>query len=113
MARVLVTRRIDDLDGGDATQTVLFALAGVDYVLDLSDEHAEALRALLRRYAAAGRYICGHRINLDKRRPRVDRVRSQRIRIWARRNGIPLVGDGRIPVRIIALYERQNGQRDT
>jgi Lsr2 len=50
-----VVRLVDDLDGGVATETVRFALDGVDYQADLSEANAAALRALLGRYAEAGR----------------------------------------------------------
>src|SRR5579859_8185171 len=38
---------IDDLDGGPANQTVKFGFDGAHYVIDLSDQHAKALRAAL------------------------------------------------------------------
>ena len=36
---------VDDIDGSAATQTVTFALDGVSYEIDLTDEHAAELRA--------------------------------------------------------------------
>lgn len=47
----------DDLDGGDATETVKFGLDGTVYEIDLSDPHAEELRTFLNRYIGAGRRI--------------------------------------------------------
>ena len=35
---------VDDLDGNDATETVTFALDGVEYEIDLSEENAAKLR---------------------------------------------------------------------
>ena len=35
---------VDDIDGSEATQTVTFALDGVNYEIDLNDDHAAALR---------------------------------------------------------------------
>lgn len=46
---------IDDLDGGEASGTVRFALDGQPYEIDLSDPNAEALRGSLARYIEAGR----------------------------------------------------------
>jgi Lsr2 len=45
----------DDLDGSQADSTVRFALDGIEYEIDLSAEHARALRDALARYVAARR----------------------------------------------------------
>ena len=37
----------DDLDGGDATETVTFGLDGVTYEIDLNERNAAALRDAL------------------------------------------------------------------
>jgi Lsr2 len=71
-----VVQLVDDLDGGVATETVRFALDGVDYQADLSEANAAALRALLGRYAEAGRQASRPRITATtptvRRRPRRD-----------------------------------------
>ena len=47
---------IDDFDGGEAKGTVRISLDGVEYEIDLSAEHAEALRRALAPFiGAAGR----------------------------------------------------------
>ncbi|QKV81235.1 Lsr2 family protein [Amycolatopsis sp. Hca4] len=56
---------LDDLTGEPAAETVGFGLDGIDYDIDLSVANAEALRALLQRYADAGRRTGGR-----KNRPR-------------------------------------------
>ncbi|MDT7802966.1 MAG: hypothetical protein QOI78_6399 [Actinomycetota bacterium] len=66
MARNTAVRVLDDLTGEAAGETVGFALDGIDYDIDLSFANAEALRALLQRYADAGRRTGGR-----KRRPRI------------------------------------------
>ena len=45
----------DDLDGGEATETVSFGLDGRTYEIDLNDKNAAALRDALARYVAAAR----------------------------------------------------------
>ncbi|EOD64196.1 hypothetical protein H480_33013 [Amycolatopsis vancoresmycina DSM 44592] len=57
---------LDDLTGDPAAETVGFGLDGIDYDIDLSFANAEALRALLQRYADAGRRTGGR-----KNRPRI------------------------------------------
>ena len=44
MASRTTVTLVDDLDGTEAEQTVSFGLEGVDYEIDLSSAHAEALR---------------------------------------------------------------------
>ncbi|MFG1645190.1 histone-like nucleoid-structuring protein Lsr2 [Amycolatopsis sp. NPDC049252] len=66
VARNTAVRVLDDLTGEAAGETVGFALDGIDYDIDLSFANAEALRALLQRYADAGRRTGGR-----KRRPRI------------------------------------------
>lgn len=48
---------VDDLDGSEAHETVAFGLDGDQYEIDLSSEHAAALRQSLITYAEKGRVI--------------------------------------------------------
>ena len=48
---------VDDLDGTDADRTVRFSLDGVEYEIDLTDEHATELEAALRPFADAARVV--------------------------------------------------------
>jgi hypothetical protein len=52
VASKTVVELLDDLDGGRADETVSFALDGVDYEIDLSTAHADALREILAGYVA-------------------------------------------------------------
>lgn len=54
MAEETITRLIDDLDGGDATQKVLLGLNGEWRALDLNDKNHKALLAGIERFWAAG-----------------------------------------------------------
>ena len=55
MAREVIEKLIDDLDGGDATETVTFGLDGATYEIDLSRKNAAAFRKSLARYVSAAR----------------------------------------------------------
>ena len=44
MAQKTVVQLIDDLDGGEANESVSFGLDGVEYTIDLWDENAKKLR---------------------------------------------------------------------
>lgn len=61
----MVTRRVvelvDDLDGTPADETVAFALDGVRYELDLSDDNASRLREQLEPFTEAARRVGGRR----------------------------------------------------
>ena len=57
MARVVrtVTELTDDIDGGEAAETVSFALDGTSYEIDLNDENAAGLRDALAHYIGHAR----------------------------------------------------------
>ena len=44
MAQKVQVLLVDDLDGGEATETVAFSLDGNSYEIDLSSENASKLR---------------------------------------------------------------------
>ena len=50
---------VDDLDGGEADETVTFALDGVTYEIDLTTANADKLRGLLNPYTDSGRRTGG------------------------------------------------------
>ncbi|MGW1680157.1 histone-like nucleoid-structuring protein Lsr2 [Saccharopolyspora sp. NPDC002376] len=55
MAERIQVELVDDIDGSPANHTVTFALDGVTYEIDLNDEHAQELRAIITRYVEAAR----------------------------------------------------------
>ena len=55
VAREVIEKLIDDLDGGDAAETVTFGLDGATYEIDLSKKNAAAFRKSLARYVSAAR----------------------------------------------------------
>jgi hypothetical protein len=44
MAQTVVVRLTDDIDGGEADESISFALNGQEYEIDLSSKNAEKLR---------------------------------------------------------------------
>lgn len=50
---------VDDLDGGEADETVTFALDGKTYEIDLTTANADKLRGLLEPYVKGGRRTGG------------------------------------------------------
>jgi hypothetical protein len=94
----------DDLDGGDATETVSFALDGRSYEIDLNDKNAKALRDALARYVGAARRSGGSRATASKRRTQVG-TSAREIRDWARSNGHKVPDRGRIPSDVREAFE--------
>lgn len=93
----------DDLDGGDATETVTFGLDGKSYEIDLNDKNAGALRNALAKYVAAARRA-GGRGTGSKRRTQMG-ASAREIRDWARSNGHPVPDRGRIPADVREAFE--------
>lgn len=59
MAQTTTVKLIDDLDGTNADETLVFALDGKTYELDLSKRNAAALRKVLQPYLEAARSANG------------------------------------------------------
>ncbi|HEX5087944.1 MAG TPA: Lsr2 family protein [Nocardioides sp.] len=57
MAKRVKIIMTDDIDGGEATQTVRFGLDGREMEIDLTDENAIKLRKALLPYISAGRRV--------------------------------------------------------
>ena len=112
---------VDDLDGGDAEESVEFGLEGVAYEIDLSDSHAQALREALADYVAHARRTGGRRTPTRRARAgngtpasrpsgaapvTVDREQSKAIREWARSQGLEVSDRGRIPNSVTEAYQQ-------
>ncbi len=93
----------DDLDGGDATETVAFGLDGRSYEIDLNDKNAKGLRDALAKYVAVARRS-GGRAAKAKTRTQVG-TSAREIRDWARSNGHPVPDRGRIPSGVREAFE--------
>lgn len=115
MAQKTTVHLVDDIDGSEADETVSFALDGTSYEIDLSSEHASALRDALAQYVGAARKAGGaggataRRGGGGGRRSSgsssSDRQRTADIRQWAREQGMEVNERGRIPSRVIEAYD--------
>jgi hypothetical protein len=104
MAQQHYVRLIDDLTGGEAAETVAFALDGARYEIDLSAENAAKLRETLSVYIANGRRAPARSEGPPRRATRADREQTAAIRAWARENGFEISDKGRIPTSVIDAY---------
>lgn len=111
MAQKVQVLLVDDLSGGEADETVSFALDGTSYEIDLTAKHAAELRDAFARYVGAARKAGSARSASSAaaaRRPRARSrdSRSADIREWARQKGHKVSDRGRIPARVVADYDK-------
>jgi hypothetical protein len=111
MAQRTVVRLVDDLDDTEivdgAGETVNFALDGRQYEIDLTNKHADDLRAALDRYVRAARTVGGRqrraRDTGAKAAAAVD-YSPQAVRAWAKANKVKVSPRGRIPQSVVAQF---------
>ncbi|MFE1314500.1 MULTISPECIES: histone-like nucleoid-structuring protein Lsr2 [unclassified Streptomyces] len=111
MAQKVQVLLVDDLDGGEADETVTFALDGKTYEIDLTTANADKLRGLLDPYLKGGRRT-GGRASGGRGKTRAASGGSQdtaQIRAWAKDNGFEVNDRGRVPASIREAYEKANG----
>ncbi|MEW1675503.1 Lsr2 family protein [Streptomyces noursei] len=108
MAQKVQVLLVDDLEGGEADETVAFALDGKTYEIDLTATNADRLRGILEPYAKAGRKVSGRRKTVVVKRTEVASG-SAAIRAWAKSNGWPDMGNrGRVPAEVQDAFEKAN-----
>ena len=109
MAQKVQVVLIDDLDGGDATETVTFGLDGATYEIDLSEQNARQLRDAFASWVGNARRVSGGRAG----RPAARRGGSSSsgsstdttaIRSWAKDNGYKVSERGRISAEVQEAY---------
>ncbi len=112
MAQKVQVLLVDDMTGGEADETVTFALDGASYEIDLTTENADKLRGLLADYVEAGRKT-GGRASRGRRAGRGSSAGSSqdtaKIRAWAKDNGYEVNDRGRVPAGIREAYEKTHG----
>jgi len=118
VAREVIEKLIDDLDGGDAAETVSFGLDGSTYEIDLSKKNAASFRKSLARYVKAAR-----RSTASSRSPRPKAAPAKKasakpkrgfdilqLREWAGANKVSVPARGRIPNSVVEQYKQAGGR---
>lgn len=113
MGQEVTVRLTDDVDGSTtAEETIVFAVDGVTYNIDLSPENAANFRRDMGEWVKHAR-----RAGRNSRKPttsssggrrrRTPASESEACRTWAKSVGIPLSERGRIPEDVWDRYRRQ------
>jgi len=110
MAKKEIISLIDDLDGGDADETVRFGLDGAQYEIDLAEKNATVLREALGPFMVAARRAGGSvRTGRTGRRApgkALDGDLNERIRAWAPTAGFTVSSKGRIANSVREAYAK-------
>lgn len=101
---------VDDIDGSPATATIEFTFDGKNYVIDLSEQHADEFNKALAPYVEHARRARRAPANKRKSRSsseaaRVKRQKNAEIRAWALENGVTVSKRGQLGQDTIAAYE--------
>ena len=92
----------DDIDGGEASETLTFAVEGKSYIIDLSEKNASKFRKAVGPYVqAARRATTGGRSSTA--RPSQD-YDPAAVRAWAVSTGHEVSTRGRVSAELVAAY---------
>jgi hypothetical protein len=96
---------IDDLDGGEAETTIVFAIDGESYSLDLSHPNAEKFHKALAPFVSAATGLKqAHQNEVEAQAAAVDQRAA--IRSWAKKKGYEVATRGKIPQEILDAYNK-------
>jgi hypothetical protein len=98
---------VDDVDGGEAEESVTFGLDGVTYEIDLSSGNADQLRELLAPWVASARRVGGRAVGrkaAGRGRP-ASKLDLSAVRAWARESGFQVSDRGRVSSEVMNAYE--------
>ncbi len=118
MARRVIQELIDDINGQPADESIMFALDGVQYEIDLTSKNASKLRDALAPFVAGGTKSGRgglasprSRVSRGGRVPaRADREVNQAIRDWATSKKIEVSDRGRIKQEVVDRYHAEAGR---
>jgi hypothetical protein len=125
MAKQTTITVVDDMDGSEASRTIVFSLEDKAYEIDLSAEHDAQLREALEPFIAAARKLGGsartrnintarsfgrystttHRPTLAEKHTKDD---TDKVREWARANGFQVADRGRLSVKVLTAYDKRD-----
>lgn len=104
--------RIDDMDGvSRAEETVRLGLGSKTVELDLSTDHYKSLKDALEPFLEAGTPVrTNGRTGKSLYTAAANRERNTAIREWAAKKKMKVSPKGRIPLDVIAAFEKANSK---
>lgn len=108
MAQRTILELVDDLDGGNADETVTFALDGVEFEIDLSADNAARLRDTLAEFVGHARRVGGRKqrgASTQKPATGNGKPDTQAVREWARSQGETVAERGRVPQALVIRFQ--------
>lgn len=108
---------VDDIDGTEGAETILYSVDGQDYEIDLSEANAKKLRAALAPYVEKSRAVDRSPALSAGGRGRTRRSNSSgrskeelaSIRAWAEANNHDVAPRGRIKADVLEAYDKAHG----
>lgn len=107
MAQRVQVILVDDVNGGEATETIEFAIDGVSYEIDLNDENAAKLREDLAPWIGQARRSGGRRQTRRRSGGSSSSARNEdltKVREWGRENGYKVSSRGRVSQELQDAY---------
>ncbi len=109
MAKRVQVIHTDDIDGSEAAETIVFALDGINYSIDLSADNAKKLRDAFAPYIAAGERDRNSAARRSGSRRKATGTSATDIRAWAASQGMQVSARGRVSAEVREAYERAHG----
>jgi hypothetical protein len=111
MARKVEVTLVDDLDGGQADETVSFGLDGTRYEIDLSSANAKKLRNSMAKFVDAARKDKGTRqpARAGARKAAPAGPSTSDVREWAKAQGFEVSERGRVANDLIVKFQEAHG----
>jgi hypothetical protein len=105
VAQKTILELVDDLDGGQADESVAFALDGVEFVIDLSAANAARLRDMLAEFVGHARRTGGRKSPGKAATNGAAKPDTQAVREWARSQGETVAERGRVPQALVMRFQ--------
>lgn len=95
----------DDIDGGEAVETVAFGLDGTSYEIDLNEKNATALRDAMATYIGHGRKVTSAARRGRRSTAGTGKHSAREVRDWARANGFKVTDRGRVAREVQEAFD--------
>jgi hypothetical protein len=106
MAKETIIKITDDIDGSEDARTVKFGFDGDQYEIDLNESHYGELKDFLDRFIKAGTKTSSGKTQRASSPAKATREELQRIRAWAKEQGMTVNDRGRISQAVQDAYHQ-------